>query len=69
MSRTLSKKYSKDCKNDFEKGRASNTTLRILSVWGVSHPPFTDKMFGKKGVTDMGGTPPPLYGHIFAQKW
>ena len=26
-------------------------------------PPFTDKIFGKKGVTDLGGTPPPpLYG-------
>ena len=22
-------------------------------IWGVPHPPFTDKMFGKKGVTDI----------------
>ena len=24
---------------------------------GGSPPPFTDKIFGKKGVTDLGGTP------------
>ena len=29
---------------------------------GTPLPPFTDKIFGKKGVTDLGGTPPPLYG-------
>ena len=28
---------------------------------GTPLPPFTDKIFGKKGVTDLGGTPP-LYG-------
>ena len=26
---------------------------------GTPLPPFTDKIFGKKGVTDLGGTPPP----------
>ena len=25
---------------------------------GTPLPPFTDKIFGKKGVTDLGGTPP-----------
>ena len=25
---------------------------------GGTPPPFTDKIFGKKGVTDLGGTPP-----------
>ena len=31
-----------------------------LRIWGVPPPsPFTDKIFGKKGVTDLGGTPPP----------
>ena len=38
-------------------GRTSNTTLRILSVRGVPPPPFTDKIFAKKKVTDLGGTP------------
>ena len=39
-------------------GSPPNTTLRILSVRGVP-PPFTDFFSGKKGVTDLGGTPPP----------
>ena len=26
---------------------------------GGNPPPFTDKIFGKKGVTDLGGAPPP----------
>ena len=31
---------------------------------GGTPPPFTDKIFSKKKVTDLGGTPPPpLYGH------
>ena len=25
---------------------------------GTPLPPFTDNIFGKKGVTDLGGTPP-----------
>ena len=29
---------------------------------GYPLPPFTDKIFSRKGVTDLGGTPPPLYG-------
>ena len=29
-----------------------------LRIWGV--PPFTDFFPVKKGVTDLGGTPPPL---------
>ena len=37
-------------------GRTSNTTLRILSIRGVPPPPFTDKIFSKKKVTDSGGT-------------
>ena len=28
---------------------------------GTPLPPFTDKIFGKKGVTDLGGTPPPPF--------
>ena len=28
---------------------------------GGTPPPFTDKIFGKKGVTDLGGTPPPPF--------
>ena len=28
-----------------------------MSVRGVPPPPFTDKIFGKKGVADLGGTP------------
>ena len=33
-----------------------------LRIWGVPpSPPFTDKIFGKKGVTDLGGTPPPPF--------
>ena len=27
---------------------------------GTPLPPFTDKIFGKKGVTDLGGPPPPF---------
>ena len=30
-------------------------------------PPLTDFFFDEKGVTDLGGTPPP-YEYIFAQK-
>ena len=44
-------------------GGTSNTTLRILSVRGVP-PPFTDKIFAKKKVTDLGGTPPPPFTDI-----
>ena len=41
-------------------GRPSNTTLRILSVRGVT-PTLYGQNFRKKGVTDLGGTPsPPL---------
>ena len=28
---------------------------------GTPLPPFTDKIFGKKGVTDLGGVPPPPF--------
>ena len=28
---------------------------------GTPLPPFTDKIFGKKGVTDLGGTPLPPF--------
>ena len=39
---------------------------------GGTPPPFTDKIFGKKGVADLGGTPlPPLTDispKIFLQK-
>ena len=28
---------------------------------GTPLPPFTDKIFGKKGVTDLGGTLPPPF--------
>ena len=31
---------------------------------GTPPPPFTDKIFGKKGVTDLGGTPPPFTDKI-----
>ena len=31
---------------------------------GTPLPPFTDKIFGKKGVTDLGGTPPPFTDKI-----
>ena len=32
-------------------------------------PPFTEKNFGKKGVTELGGLPPsPPYRHFVAQK-
>ena len=31
---------------------------------GTPLPPFTDKIFGKKGVTDLGGTPPPPFTDI-----
>ena len=31
-----------------------------LQIWRV--PPFTDKIFAEKGVTDLRGIPPPLYG-------
>ena len=52
-------------------GKTSNTTLRILSVRGVP-PPFTDFFSGKKGVTDLGGTPLPPFTDfppkIFLQK-
>ena len=33
----------------------------FVRKWGTP-PPFTDFLFGKKGVTDLGGTPLPLYG-------
>ena len=39
---------------------------QILLCGFCPPPPFTDKIFGKKGVTGMGGTPSPLYGHLFA---
>ena len=29
---------------------------------GYPLPPFTDTIFGEEGVTDLGGTLPPLYG-------
>ena len=31
---------------------------------GGSPPPFTDFFSGKEGVTDLGGTPPPLFTDI-----
>ena len=33
---------------------------------GYPSPPFTDKIFDKKGVTDLGGTPPPR-GKVMSQ--
>ena len=38
---------------------------------GGTPPPFTDFFSGKKGVTDLGGTPPPtppVYGFFFQRK-
>ena len=51
----------------------SNTTLPILSIRAKgTPPPFTDKIFGKKGVTDLGGHLPPFFKDfslkIFLQK-
>ena len=48
----------------------SNTTAQKTPVflvkkvtdWGV--PPFTDKIFSKKGVKDLGGAPPPFTDKI-----
>ena len=35
----------------------------------VPPPPFTDKIFGKKGVADLGGTPhPPFTDKISSEK-
>ena len=43
-----------------------NTTMQILSVRGVPHRPFSDKIFVEKGVTDMGVPPPtPPLGTFF----
>ena len=36
-------------------------TYRVVFFTGTPLPPFTDKIFGKKGVTDLGGTPPPPF--------
>ena len=39
-------------------------TKNRLRIWGVPlPPPFTIKISGKTGVTDLGGTPLPFYGH------
>ena len=36
---------------------------------GGAPPPFTDKIFGKEGVTDLGGTPlPPFTDKISAKR-
>ena len=35
---------------------------------GTPLPPFTDKIFGKKGVTDLGGTPQ-IRNSLFAENF
>ena len=47
-------------------GRVSNTTLWILPVSGV--PPPLQNLFGKKGVTDLGGTPLPPFTDFSPKK-
>ena len=34
--------------------------VQKIGFGGYPLPPFTDKIFNEKGVTDLGGTPPPL---------
>ena len=36
----------------------------ITIVFFAPLPPFTDKIFSEKGVTDLGGTPPPFTDKI-----
>ena len=48
---------------DFVRKGGTRTKVSLknrLRIFGV--PPFTDKIFSEKGVTDLGGTPTPLYG-------
>ena len=68
MSRTLSKKYSKDCKNDFVLREGVKYYFEDFVRTGGTPPPLRTKCLAKKELRTWGVPPLPFFTGFFQQK-